>query len=1248
MERDRKLLSLIADTLVFGVFGYAEKSDGRWVRSLHRTISCLNRSACDAPPFRDRSELRRLFETARMSSQTRCSNEMMILIWQRDSQSSRIGNICSLMFRRYQNVLLILLCLTCSITKGQGISDPEISNFVRDLKSTDKIERLHAIKALERMGPNAAEAVNPLITLLDDDDDVRYEAANALRSIGRLAVPALINALKSPNPRVRATAAYALVHIGYGNAKAATALIEALNDNNKEVRSRAAEALGSIKPDNNEVVPALMRLLRDQDAEIRQDAVSALGEIGPEARPATPLIIELLNDHDVDVRIKAINALSTIEPGADAEAAVPFLIEQLNNKDTQLRYILAKTLGSIGPTAIPALTDALKSSNVLTRRGAAESLMRMGPEAVRATSELSLSLKDQDSEVRTLAAAALGQIGEGGAKAAVPVLIQSLKDGDNIVRYTAAEALGRMGAGAQASIPALTDAIYDEDRNVRVNAAAAIERISVALYKVQAINQIGVLKRAYSSMIASSDPVAQRHAEAVKQTIDYLELLQQRQLAYWIEEHLYITVIIIIYPILLLVCIILLYLKPIWLLQINETLSRNIERLPKKVGGVDIPLRYGLLVGFFHYHPRVLDAWVNSHIKIVREQVFRKHTVKDREVYVPVTLTLDDENITTLLANRLRTVFSKNLANLLISGEGGSGKTSLACFLAKWAMSEERENWLRPHLMIPVLIEPDLQLQTKGTNESLLIVIRDQLRVLVDETDSIPLELLRQLLKKQRVLVIIDSLSEMDETTRADILLGIIGLPVNATIITSRLNETLNGLPKNIIRPLRIEGNRLSNFMHAYLSGLEKRDLFDDEEFFDACRQLSLIVGDRDVTALLAKLYAEQIIAIKEGTTNDDLPTNIPDLILQFIGTIYHNSPANSPPFHIVLSSAEVIAWQCLQKTHRPIPAPRKEVLMILGGDEKALQHVRYLEHNLKIIQTIGAGRDRIKFTFDPLAEYLAGLHLVNEYGNNEELWCAFLHHADEQEGGPESIREFLLATRDCCINKGTDACVPDFVADKLAEKAGLDQEYKQRQNIERKLKRLMQGIKSPDAEDRAKAAMALGTLKNDTANITIPTLIELLGDQDPTVRSAVADTLGSIGPSAEVAVLPLIKLLKDPNPYVSRTAAEAISSIGMKAEAAIPALIELLKGQNENARLRAADAIGKYKQKAYIAVPDLIGLLGDSNELIRGSAAEALRRIGSPAISALNIAAQDEDPRVKEIAQQVLKKIERTIHVSN
>ena len=79
---------------------------------------------------------------------------------------------------------------------------------------------------------------------------------------------------------------------------------------------------------------------------------------------------------------------------------------------------------------------------------------------------------------------ALGRIG-GGAKDAVPALIQALKDQHEEVRNNAAWTLGRIGKDA---VPALIQALKDQNIEVRQYAAGALGRIA-AVDAVSALMQ---------------------------------------------------------------------------------------------------------------------------------------------------------------------------------------------------------------------------------------------------------------------------------------------------------------------------------------------------------------------------------------------------------------------------------------------------------------------------------------------------------------------------------------------------------------------------------------------------------------------------------------------------------------------------------------------------------------------------------------------------------------------------------------
>ena len=207
------------------------------------------------------------------------------------------------------------------------------------------------------------------------------------------------------------------------------------------------------------------------------------------------------------------------------------------------------------------------------------------------------------------------------------------------------------------------------------------------------------------------------------------------------------------------------------------------------------------------------------------------------------------------------------------------------------------------------------------------------------------------------------------------------------------------------------------------------------------------MVGTRNITVLLAKLYAEQLIAAKDGTILDQLPDNIPDLMLSYLNELNRDvngedkcddSPnGDSFASRTVQQDAKVIAWECLKGTYRPGTAKRQDAIAALGGDN-AEARLKYLENRLRLIQTIGPALDQIRFTLDPLAEYLAALQLLEDYGKNQGQWRKFLTQATSISGAPTAIQGFLLAVRDCCLAKGSPVKVPDFVAQELEKRAGL------------------------------------------------------------------------------------------------------------------------------------------------------------------------------------------------------------------
>jgi HEAT repeat protein len=119
---------------------------------------------------------------------------------------------------------------------------------------------------------------------------------------------------------------------------------------------------------------------------------------------------------------------------------IPALILALRNNDFEIQTSAARALGSLGTEGINELILALKDRNRDVRLGIIEALSVIRDQ--RAVPPLIELLNDRSSEVRWETAIALGEIGGPDTTSA---LKNALRDPDKYVRYGAASALSKIG-----------------------------------------------------------------------------------------------------------------------------------------------------------------------------------------------------------------------------------------------------------------------------------------------------------------------------------------------------------------------------------------------------------------------------------------------------------------------------------------------------------------------------------------------------------------------------------------------------------------------------------------------------------------------------------------------------------------------------------------------------------------------------------------------------------------------------------
>ncbi len=294
--------------------------------------------------------------------------------------------------------------------------------------------------------------------------------------------------------------------------KAAPILAAAMRD--PKAADWARHMLTFTKGDRKWTVPVLAAGLSNPDRTERFWALWKLKDLGPDAAPAVPAIVAALKSWCLDGRLRdeeerngeaAIELLGKIGP--DAREAVELLVTIFESEPSMptpgrgsCRFEVMKTLGQIGPAAVPALLDMVGrytedpqgfsiwtcltyyrpetlrpvfeqlSSDQVPRRRAAAGIVAVfvrDKQRLPADKELAAALasllEDADEQVRQHALNALLKIPQEAA-AAIPLLVSWLQGDDTKERFAAAEALAKIGPAA---LPALRDAAGSQNADVR-------------------------------------------------------------------------------------------------------------------------------------------------------------------------------------------------------------------------------------------------------------------------------------------------------------------------------------------------------------------------------------------------------------------------------------------------------------------------------------------------------------------------------------------------------------------------------------------------------------------------------------------------------------------------------------------------------------------------------------------------------------------------------------------------------------
>lgn len=473
--------------------------------------------------------------------------------------------------------------------------------------------------------------------------------------------------------------------------------------------------------------------------------------------------------------------------------------------------------------------------------------------------------------------------------------------------------------------------------------------------------------------------------------------------------------------------------RPVWIMDLGLAL----EDWSVKYHGFSIAPKEVLCIGLFQRTRRVSDAWVRRHATAARKAFSNHPTVSDRAIFVPAPIRIGHQLLASPKVDDFRSAMTLPIATLLIVGEGGSGKTSLACQLGRQAIAPRSQDRLMRHLMLPILIEEEfkqdvrllqsqisnveIDAQTakeilKDENDRLVDAVSGKLMNLIGSEKDVPRSLVVQLLRQRRILLIVDHFSELSDASRSVISPDRAGFPAKAMVITSRQNERQLEGNLSLIRPLRVGRKRLIGFVDAYLDLTGAREWFDadnGEDELDLAQRLKSVVAQREVTILIARMFLDAEIARLKGHVSVRQPASVPELMLHYVSWLNRSADDNPVPDPELLNAAKRVGWHCLKNTLRPSNVSLVEIQHDPNLDFAQVQrllHLGVLVHS-NLLQ------DEIRFSLDPLSEYLAALHFIDSFQGAEKKWDTLLKCVDQLAQHDTTIEGFTQAAYDCACH---------------------------------------------------------------------------------------------------------------------------------------------------------------------------------------------------------------------------------------
>ncbi len=546
------------------------------------------------------------------------------------------------------------ILLACAKIALYSIRDPRVLNVLRFAQTKEKDK--------EKPTP-PPELVGLLVPKLQDpDEEVRIAAALALRaydSLPRELTKKLLPLIDDKSPFVRLAAITSLnkldisyvertipialailkegniyeQHVAMGvlalsGPPAAPALIRVLTDGDASIRWGAALALGYMRPPVQEAIPFLTRLLYDDEQEyVRRAAGLSLGKMGKTNEDVLDTFIQIYKSNNRgDKELAELLIITSFR-----DSSLPMLQRYLQKhpQDEAVKSIIARTLHFASNTDVKTniIFQLFNDRSASMRQAALEAYKAGSEKSGKADSSELFQLLNMAKEQQDNGSIAiiLSMIVE--CAAVTPAVLEELvalsSDKSADVRRSVIAAIGRLNMNEKTA-STIVRALNDRNPDVRLVAASVLNQHTDYFTTKDNTGAISTLERALQ--ILESVPEKERPRDGLLHAIAYLKKIKRAEFLGraldLLDGHPMITLaasfVSVYIAVILIVRFIILKYWPLKLFGFCEAVhSHQIDasfETSNWIGKFKVQLDRLFLLEYFHYHPYVLDGWLDKHL----------------------------------------------------------------------------------------------------------------------------------------------------------------------------------------------------------------------------------------------------------------------------------------------------------------------------------------------------------------------------------------------------------------------------------------------------------------------------------------------------------------------------------------------------------------------------------------------------------------------------------------------------------